>query len=52
MAKWIVGSLETRIAKDGKGKFDITIPEPFDFDRRDKRKEKGIREQKLEEDLR
>ena len=34
---------------DGKGKYRITIPEPFKFDKRPK--DKSIREQKLEEDL-
>ena len=36
---------------DGKGKYQITVPEPFKFDKRDKGKGKSIREQKLEEDL-
>ena len=36
---------------DGKGKYRITVPEPFKFDKRDKVKEKSIREKKLEEDL-
>lgn len=36
---------------DGKGKYRITIPEPFRFDKREKTKEKSIRERKLEEDL-
>ena len=26
---------------DGKGKYRITIPEPFKFDKRDKTKDKG-----------
>ena len=33
---------------DGKGYYRITAPEPFEFDRREKRKEKSIRELKLE----
>jgi hypothetical protein len=36
---------------DGKGKYKITVPEPFKFDKWDKLKEKGIREKWLEEDL-
>lgn len=37
---------------DGKGKYRITVPEPFKFDKRDKVKGKSIREVKLEEELR
>lgn len=36
---------------DGKGKYRITVPEPFKFDKRDKLKEKSIREKWLDEDL-
>ena len=38
---------------DGKGKYRITVPEPFNFDKRDKiqAKTKRIREQKLEDEL-
>lgn len=41
--------MNNKLAKDGKGKFDVTVPEPFDFDRRDKRKTKTIREKKVDE---
>lgn len=37
---------------DGKGKYRITIPEPFKFDKRDKTKDKGTQQWRLEEDLR
>ncbi len=37
--------------EDRKGKYKITVPEPFKFDKRDKGKGKSIREQKLEEEL-
>ncbi len=36
---------------DGKGIYQITVPEPFKFDKREKTKHKSIRERKLEEDL-
>ena len=49
MAKWVLGKLNSKLAKDGKGKFDVTVPEPFEFDRRDKKKSKTIREKKVEE---
>lgn len=37
---------------DGKGKYRITIPEPFKFDKRDKTKDKSTQQRRLEEDLR
>jgi hypothetical protein len=41
---------EELIPKDGKGKYNITVPQPFEFLNRQKEK-KTIREQKLEEML-
>lgn len=49
MARWVLGKLNSKLAKDGKGKFDVTVPEPFDFERRGKNKSKSIRERKVEE---
>lgn len=40
------------VPKEGKGKYNITVPQPYEFDSREKTKEKTIREQKLEEMLR
>jgi len=36
---------------DGKGRYRITVPEPFKFDKRDKVKDKSIMAKKLEEEL-
>jgi hypothetical protein len=37
---------------DGKGKYKITVPEPFRFDKREKVKTKTISDLKLEEEIR
>lgn len=39
------------VPKEGKGKYNITVPQPYEFDSREKNKEKTIREQKLEQML-
>jgi len=35
------------VPKEGKGKYNVTVPTPYDFQNREK-SEKTIREQKLE----
>jgi hypothetical protein len=46
----VLGKLGSKLAADGKGKFDITVPEPFEFERRDKvKRSKTIREKKVDE---
>lgn len=42
------------VPKEGKGKYNVTVPQPYEFDEREKdkkQKTKGIREQKLDQML-
>jgi Uncharacterised protein family UPF0564 len=43
----------TMVPKEGKGKYNVTVPQPYEFDEREKelKNKKTIREQKLEEML-